>query len=232
MSDPLLLLIEDDDSFARLVTRVLERNGFEVIRLAEALGAADVVASESPRLVLVDMMLPDASGTEVVSAIREVSRVPVLMLTALDPSDHEAQVLDAGADGYVPKSIDFEILVARIRSMLRLAARLDSKPIGDPRIRLGPMTVDPLSRTVVVNGEAISLSPAEFEVLDMLARHPNEVVDRSSMYRELWGIEYDGVDRALDQRVSRLRSRLDPVLRGAIRSVRGRGYRLALEPRG
>jgi len=229
MSDPLLLLIEDDDSFARLISRVLERNGFEVIRLAEGLGAADVVASESPRLVLVDMMLPDGNGTTVVQAIREVSRVPVLMLTALDPYEHEATVLKLGADGYIAKSVDFEILIARIRSMLRMAARLDSRPMGDPRIRLGPMTVDPLSRTVVVNGTAISLSPAEFEVLDMLARHPNEVVDRTTMYEELWGIEYDGVDRALDQRISRLRARLDPLLRGVIRSVRGRGYRLAIE---
>ncbi len=229
MTDPLLLLIEDDNSFARIVTRVLERNHFRVIRLAEGLGAADVVVSESPRLVLVDMMLPDGTGVDVVHAIREVSRVPVLMLTALDANEHEVELLDAGADGYIAKSVDFDILIARIRSMLRLAARLDAKPVGDARIRLGPMTIDPYSRTVIVGEDAISLSPAEFEVLDMLARHPNSVVERATMYRELWGIEYDGVDRALDQRISRLRARLEPILRGMIRSVRGRGYRLAVD---
>lgn len=229
MTEPLLLLIEDDDSFARLVTRILERNGFRVIRLGEALGAADVVVSESPRLVLVDMMLPDGTGVDVVEAIREVSRVPVLMLTALDASEHEVNLLDAGADGYIAKSVDFDILVARIKSMLRMAARLDAKPVGDARLRLGPMTIDPYSRNVIVGEHAISLSPAEFEVLDMLAHHPNTVVERATMYRELWGIEYDGVDRALDQRISRLRARLEPLLRGMIRSVRGRGYRLAVD---
>lgn len=229
MTEPLLLLIEDDDSFARLVTRILERQGFRVIRLGEALGAADVVVSESPRLVLVDMMLPDGTGVDVVEAIREVSRVPVLMLTALDAQEHEVKLLDAGADGYIAKSVDFEVLIARIRSMLRLAARLDAKPASDPRIRLGPMTIDPFSRTVIIGESALALSPAEFEVLDMLARHPNTVVERAVMYRDLWGIEYDGVDRALDQRISRLRARLEPMLRGIIRSVRGRGYRLAIE---
>lgn len=228
-TNPLLLLVEDDDSFARLVTRTLEKHGFKVIRLAEGLGAADVVLSEAPRLVLLDMMLPDATGIEVCEAIRAVSPVPVLMLTALDPSEHEAGVLEKGADGYVAKSIEDDILIARIKSTLRLAARLDNMAPGDRRIRIGPMTIDPFSRTVVVGESATSLSPAEFEVLEMLARRPNEVIDRAEMYREVWGIDYDGVDRALDQRISRLRSRLDPILRGAIRSVRGRGYRLAVE---
>lgn len=228
MNEPLVLVVESDDVRARLVARLLNRGGLEVIRLNEGLGVPDVVISETPRAVLVGTDLPDSDVEALIGRVRLTSSVPILAL--MDPDDDEVALLDAGVDGCVSTSDGIRTLVARVRAVVRMTARFTSGPLRDPQIEVGPITVDTRSFTIKVEDVVIALSPAEYEVLELLLRHPGAIVDRDTMYGELWGISYNGLDRALDQRISRLRAKLRPLRKTSIRSVRGRGYRLAFSP--
>ena len=223
---PLILIVEDDPQDARLTRRALERHDFRAAHVERGDQVVDAVRSLEPDLVLLDLLLPVMSGLEACRALRAISEVPVIMLTGLDDDEDQITGLGTGADDYIAKPVVDRLLVARINSLLRRSRRL-ARSTSDP-LEAGPIRIDEDLREVYIDGQRAELSSAEFDLLLLFARHAGEVLDRAFLYPALRGMPYDGHDRSMDLRVSRLRSKLGPDAGRYLRSVRGRGYVLTV----
>lgn len=225
---PSILVIEDDPELVTLLSDYLSRNGFTVTAHAHGDGAADRIVSEQPDLVLLDLMLPGVNGLDICRAVRATrigAHIPILMLTALGDEVDEIVGLEVGADDYLAKPVRPRLLLARIRTLLRRVAERERAPV----LTHGPLQLDPKNRTAHLDGVLLELPDAEFDLLAHLLTHPGEVLDRDHILLALRGTPWDGVERSVDLRVSRLRNRLGGW-GGLIKSVRGRGYLLADAP--
>ena len=226
-----LLIIEDDDRLAELLLEYLGSQGFELSRVASGDVGAKRIIETQPDLVILDLMLPGMNGLDVCCQVRDAYSGAILMLTASrSEADHVAG-LELGADDFVIKPIEPRVLLARIRTQLRrLKGGWDSNQCDEDGIlNVGPMQIDITSRDVSLEGQPVTLTTMEFEVLLMLANHAGSVVGRDDLYTKILGIEYDGIDRGMDVHVSRIRRKLqgagfDP---SRLKSVRGVGYLLA-----
>ncbi len=238
-----ILLVEDDLKLADLVREYLEGHGFEVLLEARGDRAEERIFSERPDLVILDLMLPGMDGLTICKRVRPEFKNPILMLTARSEEVDEIVGLEVGADDYLAKPVRPRLLVARINTLLRrtletergstLRADEPETTPSDPSenvIALGDLVVDAGSRTARLKGDELPLTTVEFDLLLFLARHPGEVLERERLYRELRGIEWDGLDRAMDLRVARLRKKLGDDARNPrrIKSVHGTGYLLAV----
>lgn len=216
MNGAKVLLVEDDPTVSELVTFHLERAGFEVV----AAGSAESAWPHVPvaDLVLLDWMLPGESGLELLVRLRSGPHAekPVLMLTARAQEAARVEGLERGADDYLTKPFSAAELVARARALLR-RVRLPE------RVSTGPLTVDMDRAEVVWRGQQVGLTRREFELLAFLVRNPSRVFSRSELLDKVWGEEFFGTERTVDQHVAQLRSVLDPAV---IETVRGRGYSL------
>lgn len=217
-----ILLVEDDVALADLVAEYLSDNGFEVAVVGDGQAAVHRLQRENFGLVVLDLMLPKLDGYGVCKAARPDFSGPILMLTARDDDFDEVAALEMGADDYVRKPVRPRVLLARIRSLLRRSrgeatAKREEVVVGELRIVVS-------SRAAFFHGEELELSTAEFDLLLMLTRCAGEVVGRESLYRALRGIGYNGIDRSLDVRISRLRRKLGAEGRALIKTVRGEGY--------
>jgi two-component system response regulator RstA len=227
-----VLLVEDDEKLARLVRDYLGSTlGLRVEIEARGDLAARRIIDEAPDMVILDIMLPGKDGLTVCREVRDEYRGPILMLTALGDEVDEVVGLEIGADDYVAKPASPRLLAARVRTLLRRFERA-TDPDGRPvtrRIQAGRVTVDAAERAAWVDGERITLTTAEFDLLWFLAERAGSVVSRDDLYRELRGIEWDGLDRSMDLRIARLRKKLkdDAQQPDVIKSVRGTGYQLA-----
>ncbi len=230
-ASPRILLVEDDPKLADLVKRFLESNSLFTVTI-ERRGdiASDRIVAERPDLVLLDLMLPGLDGFEVCKAVRPLYEGPILMLTARDEEVDEIVGLEIGADDYLTKPVNPRLLLSRIRAHLRRSKREapGREREGAQRIELGALFVDPSMRTATMNDQALDLTTAEFDLLLLLAQHAGEIVDRDTLYRRLRGISWDGCDRSIDQRITRLRQKLgdDAAQPEWIKSIRGVGYQL------
>jgi len=229
MEKPTILLVEDNAAFAAMVKEFLEKNGYGVEIEGRGDRAPARILNESPSMVLLDVMLPGQDGLSVCRRVRERYRGAILMLTSLDEEEDEVTGLQTGADDYVIKPVRPQALLARIRNLL---GRIPLRSQRTARIDLGRLLVDGGNRTATVDGRAVERSSAEFDLLWLLAQHAGGIVTRDQIYRSLRGIEYDGLDRAMDVRVARLRRKLgddarNPIL---IKKVRGEGYLLVGYP--
>lgn len=216
-----LLLVEDDLELAELVRSRLQREGFEVSHVADGQLAVEQIQSNPPDLVLLDVMLPSLDGFGVCRAVRPDFAGPILMLTALDDDIDQVLGLELGADDYVVKPVRPRVLVARVRALLR------RNPSPSPRrVVSGAIAIDHARREVLRDGTAVVLTTTEFDLLWLLASRAGEVVPREEIYREVYGTEYDGLDRSADVYVSKLRSKLgdDPKRPSLLKTVRGAGY--------
>ncbi len=228
MTGKRILIIEDDLRLAALVREFLQRNGFEVVLEHRGDRALDVIARETPDLVILDIMLPGLDGLTICRQARPSYRGPILMLTARGGEVDEIIGLEVGADDYMAKPVRPRVLLARIRSLLR---RIDPTTDGAPRrVEVGSLVVDAGTRAVRLDGRPIELTTAEFDLLYYMALHAGEPVSRDQLSLALRGVPYDGVDRTIDLRVSYLRNKLgDDGRRPAlIKSVRGIGYQLVV----
>lgn len=223
-----ILLVEDDVRLAELVKRFLGTEGFDVNVEVRGDEAVARIVAEKPDLVVLDIMLPGEDGLSICRRLRPDYAGPVLMLTARGEELDEIEGLGSGADDYMAKPVRPQLLLARIRSLLRRTAARAQSP---RRLQVGPLVIDSGRRTVAYADRPIDLTGAEFDLLWYLAQRPGQVVDREALYLALRGIEYDGVDRSLDLRVSKIRKKLadDPKQPRIIKSVRGVGYILAGE---
>lgn len=229
-----ILLVEDDERLAALVCEFLQSNGYEVSIEGRGDRAAARILDEQPDLVILDLMLPGKDGLEVCREVRDRYSGVILMLTARGEDVDEIVGLEIGADDYIAKPAKPRVLLAHIKSQLRRADRLvDDEAVvrGDAaqRLVIGELVIDAGARTVHLGDRAITLTTAEFDLLWFLAERAGEVVSRETIYSELRGIEYDGLDRSIDLRVARLRKKLgdDAKHPKLIKSVRGAGYLMA-----
>ncbi|MDX6210025.1 MAG: two-component system, OmpR family, response regulator RegX3 [Frankiales bacterium] len=220
-----ILVVEDEESFSDALSFLLRREGFEVSVAGtgpEALTEFDRTGAD---LVLLDLMLPGLSGTEVCRAIRARSQVPVIMLTAKDGEVDKVVGLEIGADDYVTKPFSSRELVARIRAVLR--RRGDAEPAAPGAVEAGPVRMDVERHVVTVNGAGVTLPLKEFELLEFLLRNAGRVLTRGQLIDRVWGSDYVGDTKTLDVHVKRLRSKIepDPASPKHLLTVRGLGYK-------
>jgi two-component system response regulator RstA len=221
-----VLIVEDDQRLAELTREYLQANGLRVeIEGNGALAAARII-KEQPDLVILDLMLPKLDGYEVCRRIREFSLVPVVMLTARTDDADQIQGLDLGADDYVCKPVRPRLLLARIQALLR---RSDSaEPVAEKsrRLQFGPLVVDNALREAWLSDSGIELTSAEFDLLWLLVSNAGRILSREEIFTALRGIGYDGQDRSIDVRISRIRPKIgdDPDHPRLIKTIRSKGY--------
>ena len=216
-----ILLVEDEEDIASLVRTYLERDGFRVVWAARGVDGLLELERHDIRLVILDLQLPDADGFDLCRAIRQRSRLPIVMVTARDEEIDRITGLELGADDYVTKPFSPRELVARVRAVLR-RAEPDSE--GDLTV-VGDVSVDQAGRSVSVAGSPVELTGMEFDLLAFLLAHPGIVMTRERLLERVWGLSFPGGTRTVDVHVAQLRRKLDrPEL---IRTVRGSGYKAA-----
>jgi two-component system, OmpR family, response regulator RegX3 len=224
-----ILLIEDEESIAAPLVGALQREGFEVERAATGRDGLDAAERGPMDLILLDLMLPDMDGRDVVRTIRRESEVPIIMLTARGLETDRVVGLELGADDYVVKPFAVSELAARIRAVLRRAGDRE-RPAAGP-LRAAGVELDPKTWAAKKDGESLELTPREFELLRLLLAHAGEVVTRERLMREVWDTNWLGATKTLDVHVSGLRKKLgdDPASPRYIHTVRGVGFRFAAE---
>ena len=219
-----ILLVEDDLRLAELVSRYLEGNGFAVAIASRGDEVVGRVEREPPDLVILDLGLPGEDGFTICRQLRLSYTNPILILTARDSDIDHVLGLELGADDYVIKPVEPRVLLARINALLRRSrtpVRTERKPL-----QFGRLSIHTASRSVYLDGQAIALSGNEFDLLLYLASHAGEIQSRETLFKDLFKREYDGMDRMLDIRISRLRRKLGDEAETAerIKTVWGQGY--------
>ena len=224
-----ILIVEDESSFSEALEFLLSKEGFSIVTAANGSEAITKFDQGGIDLVLLDLMIPEISGTEVCRQIRAKSKVPIIMLTAKDSEVDKVVGLELGADDYVTKPYSTRELVARIRAVLRRNS--GESAIGDIGIMtVGPVRMDTDRHQVTVNSVNISLPLKEFELLEFLMRNSGRVLTRVQLIDRVWGSDYVGDTKTLDVHIKRLRAKIevDPANPIFIQTVRGLGYKLEL----
>jgi two-component system response regulator CpxR len=218
-----VLVVDDDAELWRLVTRFLAREGFEISWAPSGTIGVERALAENYSLIMLDVMLPDTDGFDVLRRIRQQSRTPVLMLTARGDTLDRIRGLEMGADDYLPKPFDPAELAARIRAILRRSAPQEPAPAA---IAIGDVEIDGGARTVRRRGTPVDLTTVEFDLLAALARVAGSTVSRQDLVRNVLGRDFSPFDRSIDTHVCNLRRKLGPLEDGGerIKGVRGAGY--------
>lgn len=227
-----LLLVEDDAELSGMMSDFLSGRGYRVSVESDGMDAINRIRSESYDAVVLDIGLPRADGFSVCKAVRPHFSGPIIVLTARGDERDEVIALEAGADDFMSKPVRPNALLARLKIHLRRADASSHSSIPSDQsadIVVGDLSINLGSRTVLLSGQSIDLTTAEFDLLEYLARRAGDVVPRKVLYVDLLEIPYDGMDRSVDLRVSRLRRKLgdDPQKPKRIKSVRSVGYLLA-----
>jgi two-component system response regulator RegX3 len=225
-----ILIVEDEPSFVEALQIGLTREGFHVEVATDGVQALERFAVVQPDLVLLDVMLPRASGIDVCRQIRQTSTVPIIMVTAKSSEIDTVVGLEVGADDYVTKPYRVRELIARIRALLR---RSSMDVTGEPErshgttIRVGSVALDPDEHRVTVSGEEVMLPLKEFELLHLLLANVGRVLTRETLIDRVWGSDYVGDTKTLDVHIKRLRSKIevDPASPDRIVTIRGLGYK-------
>ncbi|MGD9101527.1 MAG: response regulator transcription factor [Anaerolineae bacterium] len=225
-----LLLVEDTLDLARVIIAELENAGYQVLHAADGQTALDLHAAHQPELVILDWMLPQLDGLEVLRRLRQTSPTPVLMLTARGEEIDRVVGLEVGADDYLTKPFSMRELLARVRALLRrvelMRQTLQADRHGDDApITRGPLALDPTAHQATLGGETLDLSRTEFALLHLLLRNPGRAFSRAYLLDTVWGENYVAGDRSVDNAVLRLRKKLGPLGQD-IETVWGVGYRL------
>ena len=223
-----VLVVEDEESFSDALSFMLRREGFEVGVASTGLDAVTLFDQHGADLVLLDLMLPGMSGTEVCRTLRAKSNVPIIMVTAKDGEVDKVVGLELGADDYVTKPFSSRELVARVRAVLRRAN--EQEELLPSTLEAGPVRMDVERHIVSVDGEHISLPLKEFELLEILLRNSGRVLTRGMLIDRVWGSDYVGDGKTLDVHVKRLRAKLekDPANPEHLVTVRGLGYKFEI----
>ncbi len=217
-----VMLVEDDARLAELVTEYLSGYEFSVDLVTRGDAALDRFKELSPDVVVLDLMLPGLDGMVVCRQLRELSDVPILILTAREDSYDEVSGLEQGADDFVNKPVQPRVLLARLRALMR---RTQAKSGGDARVlQFGALRIATSDRSVVWRGQPCVLSNTEYKLLLVLAEAAGRVLSRDALLKKMRGIEFDGLDRSIDNCISKLRRKFDDVDSEKIKTVWGEGY--------
>jgi two-component system response regulator RegX3 len=222
-----VLVVEDEFSFSDALSYMLRKEGFEVSVAETGTQALTEFDRTGADIVLLDLMLPEMSGTEVCRQLRQKSQVPIIMVTARDSEIDKVVGLEIGADDYVTKPYSPRELVARIRAVLRRHSKDVGTEAGPPSLSAGPVRMDVDRHVVTVSGSAVQLPLKEFELLELLLRNAGRVLTRGQLIDRVWGADYVGDTKTLDVHIKRLRSKIEPEppTPRHIVTVRGLGYK-------
>lgn len=222
---PRILIVEDDERLATLTQDYLRKNGLEVAIEMDGTQAIERIIKEQPDLVVLDVMLPGTDGLAVCREVRANYHNPILMLTARTDDMDQVLGLEMGADDYVAKPAQPRVLLARIRALLRRSETVPSDEVPH-RLEFGDLVIDNGGRSVTLNGELVDFTSAEYDLLWLLASNAGKILSRENIFERLRGIEYDGQDRSIDVRISRIRPKIgdDPENPKRIKTVRSKGY--------
>ena len=225
---PQILVVDDEPVFRDTLAFNLRRDGFDVTTAADGLSAVEAFQKTEPDLILLDLMLPGISGIEVCKRVREVSSVPIIMVTAKDDEIDKVVGLEVGADDYLTKPYSYRELLARIRAVLRRAKADVPAPETSEVLRAGRILMDTEVHEVRVDGKKVKMPLREFELLELFLQNPDRVLTRNQILDRIWGLNYIGDTKTLDVHVKRIRSKIeeDPSNPTALVTVRGLGYKL------
>ncbi len=220
-----ILVVEDESSFSEALEFLLGKEGFSVVTAATGTEALKKFDQGGIDLILLDLMIPEVSGTEVCRQIRSKSKVPIIMLTAKDSEVDKVVGLEIGADDYVTKPYSTRELLARMKAVLRRGAEPQVAEFGV--LKAGPVVMDIERHVVTVNGEKVQMPLKEFELLELLMENVNRVLTRGQIIDRVWGSNYFGDTKTLDVHVKRIRSKIeeDPARPRHLLTVRGLGYK-------
>jgi DNA-binding response OmpR family regulator len=226
MAHKKILVVDDEKKLVDIVKAYLERDGYRVIVAYDGRLALQMARSESPDLIVLDLMLPEISGWDVCRTLRTESNVPIIMLTALGDDSDKILGLELGADDYVVKPFNPKELVSRIRAVLR---RTENTAIKTKRIEITGLSIDLEKHEVKRGNKLLELTPTEFELLRVMAEAPGRVYSRMQLLDKVQGSAYEGYERVIDSHIKNLRKKVetDPDLPRYIVTVRGIGYKLA-----
>ncbi|MGY4534522.1 two-component system response regulator RstA [Pseudomonas sp. TE3786] len=228
-----ILIVEDDERLAELTREYLESNGLQVAIEADGAQAAARILRDQPDLVVLDLMLPGEDGLSICRKVRSHYQGPILMLTARSDDMDQVLGLEMGADDYVCKPVRPRVLLARIRALLRRSEGHNEVATADVQRRLeyGVLVIDSAMREAWLREQSIELTSAEFDLLWLLASNAGRILSREEIFTALRGIEYDGLDRSIDVRISRIRPKIgdDPMHPRLIKTVRSKGYLFVAE---
>ncbi len=229
-----ILLIDDDTALLRLAELNLKKEGYRVVCAAHGILGLQMMETERPALILLDVSMPKLDGWETCRLIREISDVPVIMLTGRDDEFDKARGLDLGADDYLTKPFSFVELQARMRATLRRAKMPSTTKSAQKSgiYQVGPLLMDVPMHRVTRDDKAVALTPTEFRVLEYLLRHVNMVLSHHQLLSAIWGAAYSDAVELLKPTISRLRQKIeeDPTHPRLIQTVHGVGYRLMQPP--
>jgi two-component system response regulator RstA len=219
-----VLIIEDDERLATLTGDYLRANGFQVSLESDGARGVERILELQPDLVILDLMLPGEDGMSICRRVRADYKGPILMLTARTDDSGHIEGLEMGADDYVAKPVQPRVLLARMRALLRRSESEEATEVQ--RLTFGRLEVDNGKREAWLDGQPVELTSAEFDLLWLLATNAGRVLTREEIFVQLRGIEYDGQDRSIDVRVSRIRPKVgdDPHHPQRIKTVRSKGY--------
>lgn len=222
-----ILVVEDEETLAEAISFLLSKEGFDVAVAASGPAAIESFDKSGADLILLDLMLPGLSGTEVCRQIRTKSSVPIIMLTAKDSEIDKVVGLELGADDYVTKPYSSRELIARIRAVLR-RGELQDTDLDGTTLEVGPVRMDTDRHIISVNGEVVAIPLKEFELLEFLMRNAGRVLTRVQLIDRVWGSDYVGDTKTLDVHIKRLRAKIekDPANPEFIQTVRGMGYKM------
>lgn len=219
-----ILIIEDEEKIARFIELELKYEGYEVEKAFNGRDGLEFATTQPFDLVLLDIMLPELNGIEVLRRIRKVSDVPIILLTARDAVVDKVAGLDGGADDYITKPFAIEELLARIRAALRKKISSNVTKTSS-ELATGALSLDPIRREVQVNGKLLDLTKREFDLLHYLIENKNIVISRETLLQHIWGYDFSGGTNAVDVYVRYLRAKIEePFGLKVLHTVRGVGY--------
>lgn len=222
-----ILIVEDERAISMVLKAYLQREGFRIVQVFDGDEALTAFRESYADLVLLDVMLPGKDGWEILKEIRQKDTCPVIMLTALGDIDYKLEGFKTGADDYICKPFVAEEVVARVHAVLRRSPGI----LAEENVRqFGSLKVDLDSYSVQVNGNDISLTPRDLSLFIFFAKNPNHIFTREQLIEQVWGMDYDGSDRAVDLAIKRIRKSLEkwPATDGEIKTLRGLGYQLCV----
>ncbi len=222
-----ILIVEDEKAISQVLKAYLKKVNYEVEQVFTGAEAIAKFEEFQPNLVLLDVMLPGMSGWDILKEIRTKSTCPVIMLTALGDINYRLAGLNDGADDYITKPFIGDEVVARVQAVLRRSIQvIDDKE----KKQFGALCINMKAHTITLNGVELDLTPRDLSLLIFLAQHPNQLFTRDQLIDHVWGMDYEGSDRAVDLSIKRLRKSLQnwPSSEGEIKTLRGLGYQLSV----
>lgn len=224
-----ILVVDDDPHIVELNTLYLKKEGYRIISAVNGPTALDMALTQSPDLIVLDLMLPEMDGWDVCRRVRAASDVPIIMLTARDDDIDKIVGLELGADDYLTKPFNPRELVARVKAILRRAQPIDAKSDNEHVLTAGNIQIDLARHTATINSQPIDLRAKEFEILVVMAQNPDIVFSRDKLLEHVWGFDFFGETRTVDVHIASLRNKLGDASTARIETVWGIGYKLVID---